>query len=115
MSDHEHPSPEVLPDRSPIGSVMIEIGGDIGAAVVWTPIDLAGEEIEIRRAGAEWDGTHVAVLERETADGVAHAALFASFPAGAYELRLRPARPNGEVVPLEVVGAEVVEITWPTA
>ena len=43
------------------GSVLIDIGNDVGAVVVTTPSSLIGSEIEIRRCGTSWDGTHVAV------------------------------------------------------
>jgi len=58
------------------GSVVVDIGGDIGAAIVSTPATLVGSEIEIRRCGAAWDGTHVAVRERHVSGGVLHAAFF---------------------------------------
>jgi hypothetical protein len=80
---------EHLPEPSEIGSVVIDIGGDQGAAIVAAPASLAGAEIEIRRQGSSWDGTHVAVRARHLPDGVVHAALFASLTPGGYQVRVR--------------------------
>jgi hypothetical protein len=91
-------------------SVMADIGGDIGAAVLYTPETLLGSEIEIRPAGHEWDGTHTAVRERRLRDSVRYAGYFASLGAGRYEVRLR-----GDTscqVELVVRGGEVAEVTW---
>lgn len=68
---------------------MVDIGGDVGAAIVSTSSSLVGFEIEIRQRGAAWDGTHVAVRERHVSGGVMHAALFPTLECGTYEIRLR--------------------------
>jgi hypothetical protein len=68
---HGHPhsgSTETLPDPSGPGSVLVDIGGDVGAAVVTTPPSLDGEEIEIRPDPGEWTGRHVAVRPRPLPD-----------------------------------------------
>jgi hypothetical protein len=71
------------------GGVVVDIGGDVGAAIVSTPASLVGSEIEIRRCDTAWDGTHVAVRERHVSGGVLHAALFPALDYGKYEVRLR--------------------------
>jgi hypothetical protein len=71
------------------GSVVVDIGGDVGAAIISTPSSLVGSEIEIRRCGTAWDGTHVAVRERQVSGGVMHAALFPGLVCGTYEVRLK--------------------------
>ncbi len=71
------------------GSVVVDIGGDVGAAIVSTPASLLGSEIEIRRCSTAWDGTHVAVRERQVSGGVMHAALFSGLESGTYEVRRR--------------------------
>jgi hypothetical protein len=105
---------EQLPGPSDIGSVMVEIGGDRGAAIVWTDEEMAGAEIEVRASGDEWDGTHVAVLERRTGDGVRFAALYSSLPAGPHEFRLRPPVTDEPALTIEVVGGTVAEASWPS-
>ena len=78
-----------LTGPSEMGSVVVDLGGDVGAAIVSTPASLVGSEIEIRRSDAVWDGTHVAVRERHVSGGVMHAALFSGLEYGTYEVRLR--------------------------
>jgi hypothetical protein len=88
------------------GSVILDIGGDVGAAIVTTPASLLGSELEIRRYGTAWDGTHVAVRARHVAGGVVHAALFTGLGHGRYEVRLR-GDVGGPVATLTVDGGRV--------
>jgi hypothetical protein len=94
------------------GSVLVDIGGDIGAAIVRTPASLVDSEIEIRRRGAAWDGTHVAVRARHVTGGVAHAALFYGLEQGQYEVRRRSGT-EGPVAMLLVEGGRVTETRFP--
>jgi hypothetical protein len=89
------------------GSVVLDIGGDKGAAIIAAPAALAGTEIEIRRHGAPWDGTHVAVRARHLPDRVIHAALFASLTPGGYQVRVREGSPKRSVTTFEVHGGRV--------
>jgi hypothetical protein len=112
------PAPvEVAPGPSREGSVVLDIGGTRGAAIVFTPDALAGLEIEIRPAGGRWDGTHTGIRRRDLRDTVAHAGVFGSLEAGAYELRLRGVPTGmtgaGTVVEITVTGGEVVQVEWP--
>ena len=93
---------------SEAGGVVLDIGGDIGAAVIRTPSWLVGSEIEIRRIDAPWEGIHTAVRERRLPDGVTYAALFDSLASGHYEIRVRH-DPTSRPVALEVEGGRVVE------
>jgi hypothetical protein len=86
--------------------VLVDIGGDVGAAIVSTPESLVGSEIEIRRCGADWDGTHVAVRERHVSGGVVHAALFSGLGHGRYEVRIR-GDADGPTAALSVDGGRV--------
>ncbi len=104
------PSPETPPD--PAGSVLVDIGGDVGAAVVYTPPALVGAEIEIRPAGGTWDGTHTAVWERRAHGAVQAAAVFASLPAGRYQLRIRGESGTEHPTPVVVEGGRVTQVTW---
>ena len=107
--DHSHP-PEAPHGPSGVASVVSDIGGDIGAAVVYVPETLAGLEIEIRPIGSVWDGTHTAVRERPVGSSVVYAGFFGSLPAGRYELRLKG--DERREVKLAVRGGEVAEVTW---
>ena|SRR5580700_5786939 len=90
------------------GSVILDIGGDVGAAIVHAPASLAGSEIEIRRCGTPWDGTHVAVRARHTNGGEMYAALFPALARGSYEVRVRGDN-QGPVSRVAVEGGRVME------
>ena len=97
------------------GSVVLDIGGDVGAAIVHAPTVLVGSEIEIRPVGAAWDGTHVAVRERPTPGDPVYAAVFSQLPDSEHEFRLRPPRPHGSVRRAKVMGGGLVELHWEEA
>jgi len=97
-----------LTGTSEVGSVVLDIGGDLGAAIVHTPATLAGSEIEIRRGGTAWNGTHVAVRARSVPGGEVYAALFPGLQRGSYEVRVR-GDDNGLVAAVDVEGATVSE------
>jgi len=115
MGTHTHL--EVTPGPSGEGTVVLDIGGSRGAAIVFTPGSLAGFEIEIRPAGGAWDGTHTGIRRRDLRDAVAYAGVFGSLEAGEYQLRLRGTPVDragpGTVVALTVVGGEITEVAWP--
>lgn len=93
-------------------AVVLEIGGDIGAAVVTAPDELRGHEIEIRRAGTEWDGTHVAFHRRSAAHGSITAAVFPQLCRGEWEVRLRGV-PSSPVIPLSIEGGRATRLSYP--
>ena len=93
-------------EASEKGSVVVDIGGDVGAAIVRTPATLVGSEIEIRRCGAAWDGSHVAVRARHLPGGDVHAAFFPGLGQGTYQVRLRGDE-DGPVTTLAVEGGRV--------
>jgi hypothetical protein len=104
------PPPEQTPDAA--GIVIVDIGGDTGAAVIYTPSELAGAEIEIRAAGTEWDGSHTGVWERQGSGITSTAAVFGSLQAGRYELRIKDAAGTEHPAPVVVEGAQVTWVTW---
>ncbi len=101
------------PGTSEPGTVVLDIGGAVGAAVVYVDADFDGSEIEIRRAGSPWDGTHTAVRPRRLASRTTYAGVFESLATGRYELRRRGGDPTGVVVAIEVHGGAVTEARWP--
>jgi len=103
---------ETLPEPSGVGTVVLDIGGEVGAAVIYLPASLAGEEIEIRAVGHPWTGTHVAVLERVLQSGSVWAAVFSALHEGSYEIRIKDADPLGPTAPVEVVGGLVATLRW---
>jgi hypothetical protein len=106
---HHHDTEAALAPSAP-ASVMTDIGGDRGAAVLYTPRELAGFEIEIRPVGAPWEGTHTAVRERRLGGSVTWAAFFGSLAAGHYDVRVKDA--GGRTLQLRVEGGHVAEATW---
>ena len=76
------------PGATGAGSVVLELGGDIGVLVLHAPARLHRTEIEI---SPESDGphgrrTHSLVRERITASGTSHAAVYPGVPAGRYTI-----------------------------
>jgi hypothetical protein len=98
---------EELPEASGPGTVVLEIGEDVGAAIVRTPASLDGAEIEIRPAGEPWAGRHVAVRPRHLASGVIHAALFEGLREGPYDVRLRASTSDEPLCSFLVEGGRV--------
>jgi hypothetical protein len=94
------------------GSVLLDIGGSRGAAIVFTGRELSGAEIEIRSAGSAWEGVHVGVLERRVAGRSCWAAVFGPLWEGEYETRLK-GRPVTEVLAFRVEGGRVTSAHWP--
>jgi hypothetical protein len=110
MTAHAHAHVEAIPAPSETGSVVADIGGDVGAAIVYVDADLAGHEIEIRPSGAAWDGTHTGIRERHVNGGVIWAAFFGSLRAGRYEVRVRGDESRTRTI--DVAGGHVTEARW---
>jgi hypothetical protein len=80
--------------------------------VIRTDPELDGTELEVRRLGTGWDGTHVAVRSRPTTGEPVYAAVFAHLREGVHEFRQRPADPCGSVHQVTVIGGGLVEFYW---
>ena len=94
--------------------MVLDIGPHAGALVVYTDVDLAGAEIEIRPGGGAWLGTHTAVRERHVGDRVLYAGVFGSLAAGPYDLRLKGGGPGSFDLAVEVAAGTVTEATVPS-
>jgi len=94
------------------GSVVLELGGDIGALILRTPPRLHGTEIEIspKSRGPHGHRTHSLVRERVTASGVSYAAVYPEVPAGHYTVWGEDGAPVGTVV---IAGGQVATVHWP--
>jgi hypothetical protein len=81
------------------GSVVLDLGADIGALILEVPAALAGREIEISPAGAGAAGrrTHALVRERRTGAGTRYAAVYPGLPAADYTIWPDPATPAATV------------------
>ncbi|MDN4173968.1 hypothetical protein QWY28_13485 [Nocardioides sp. SOB77] len=95
------------------GSVLLDIGGDVGALVVEAPRTMLGVEVEIRPAGERGleHLPHVAVVDRPLAGGgVVPSLVFGELGAGTYELFVKGTRDVHLVV--DVRGGEVTWAAW---
>jgi hypothetical protein len=107
--DHVH---EHYADRAHPEFVVLEIGNDLGAVIVYTGPELHGKEIEISRSGEDAHRSHKDVLERRQAGEPSFTAVFDKVEAGVYRLWVDDvARASGVVV----AGGTITELDWRTA
>ncbi|MFY1636085.1 phospholipase [Solwaraspora sp. WMMB335] len=107
--------------RSETGGVVLDIGGDTGALIIYTGQEFHGREIEIGPFAGEGGGageqqsaagsrTHAAVRERRVHDGVFYSAVYTDLSAGVYTVWRAPDVPAGQVT---ITGGAVTEFVWP--
>jgi hypothetical protein len=93
-------------------AVVVDIGGDTGALVVYAPEDLIGHEIEIARDDENVDSTHPVhnvVRRRQIGTRSVCAAVFPDLAAGTY---VPYGDPQVRADPFVVRGGSVTEIEW---
>ena len=78
---HDHPLPP-----SGQGTVILDIGDDVGALVVHATDALSGVEIEIARRGENRAFVHTEVRERRLPEGSVFAGVFPAIAVGEYTL-----------------------------
>jgi hypothetical protein len=83
MTEHHLP-----PSRD--GSVVLDIGGNIGALVVEVTGEWLGSELDLTPVGATAAIMHTEVRERHVEGGTRYAAVYAAVPAGAYTVEGLP-------------------------
>jgi hypothetical protein len=96
QADHVHPE-----------HIVLDIGGDTGALILYTPAELVGREIEVSREGEP--RTHTEVLERRINGQAVFAAVYAYLPAGHYRFWDYDDRP---VTEFEIAGGQISEVDW---
>ena len=114
MSDHQHPHAHAENPYAGQGSVLLDIGGDIGALVVVAPDAMLGREVEIAPAGERFDAAHrphVAVVRRPVADGEIASLVFPGLTSGRYALAEKGTTDVRLLV--DVRGGEVTSTEWP--
>ena len=89
------------------GSVMLDIGEDVGALVVHIGSPLLGHEVEARPVTGDGRPTHADVLERRTPQGPLYAVVIPGLLAGQYTVWLDGSLSWGEV---EVSAGQVAEL-----
>src|ERR1700722_10197679 len=108
---HPH-APEQQPGPSDAGSVVLDIGPGAGAAVILTPAEMNGLEIEYRMVGDPWEEKHMAIRERRGPGTTQYAAIFGPLPSGVYEFRKRGYQGGVELVVIVAEGS-VKKGPWP--
>jgi hypothetical protein len=89
------------------GTVVLELGADVGALVLFTPAELDGREIEISTPGRR---THSQVRPRHLATGTRYAAVYPDLAAGTYTIWAGRQSRAGRVV---ITGGRVTNWSWP--
>jgi hypothetical protein len=105
-AEHEHAE---HPPTGPRRSAVLDIGGDVGALILYTPPDLAGAEIDVSPLDQPELRTHTQVLERRVNGATIYAALYAALPAGTY--RFWDDGPGRQRV-VTVHGGSVAVVDW---
>jgi hypothetical protein len=109
---HTHVS-EDRPGPSDAGSVVLDIGPGMGAAVILTSVDMNDLEIEYRAAGDQWNERHMAVRERRGGGELRYAAIFGPLPQDKYEFRVRGSGREEPQLVVTVREASVTSASWP--
>lgn len=110
--DHHHEQHEHADHSVHSAPAVLDIGGDIGALIIYTGPDLRGAEIEVSPRGNDTQRTHTAVLERQVNGRTLYAALYLALPAGEYRIWW-----GDPTLPREVTisGGAVAELDWRSA
>ena len=93
------------------GTVIMELGADVGALVLYTPAALNGREIEISRdddPGAP--RTHSQVRPRHLATVTRYAAVYPGLRAGRYTIWRDELSPAASAT---ITGGQVTSCRWP--
>jgi hypothetical protein len=89
--------------------VVLDIGDDVGALVLYTPPELHGREIEVSPVGADDRRVHTAVLARIAGGQTMYAAVYPELRAGSYRIwGDDPCLANEVTVP----AGGVAEVDW---
>ncbi|MGH3435604.1 MAG: hypothetical protein ACRDRN_03970 [Sciscionella sp.] len=88
---------------------MLDIGGDIGALIIYTDPDLDNAEIEISPTAELTARTHNQVHPRRAPAGLTYSAVFPTVPAGDYTL-WRDATTTETTVTIH--GGHITEYHW---
>jgi hypothetical protein len=95
------------PETGQGASPLLDIGGDVGAVVVYLPSSPRGAELEMEPAGAPSGRFHTGVHRRLLADGPGFVAVFPQVVEGDYHLLDEQGSPCARVT---VRGGEVTEL-----
>jgi hypothetical protein len=96
-------------DRVHPESVVLDIGQDIGALIIYADAELRGREIEVSPTGSVAKRVHVEVLERRINGRPVFAAVFPELRAGDYDIWQNAPNPSGTVT---IIGGQVATVDW---
>jgi hypothetical protein len=99
------------------GSVLLDIGGEVGALVVHTHPGMLGTEVEIRPAGGHHDHSHhhlphVAVLNRPVGGAPVPSLVYPEVVEGRYELCVKGT--HNVLLTVDITGGSVTTADLPT-
>ena len=96
------------------GSVLLDIGGEVGALVVTMPGVMLGEEVELvtRHDPPGHHRPHVAVVPRPVGGGTVPSLVFPELVEGSYALV--PKGTDDVHLRVDVHGGEVTSAVWPS-
>lgn len=103
---------ETSPGPSGPGTVLLDIGGDVGALIIIAPAHLAGVEIHVSPVTDPARRTHADVRERRLGRASCHAAVYPALVAGEYTIWRDADRAAGTVC---IEGGEVASYRWADA
>ena len=111
--DHGHDRPaENYAARKHPEFVVLDIGEQLGALIIYADPAMHGREIEISPTGKDSARSHKEVLERREGDRPAFTAVFDALPTGTYTLWIDD-RPRARNV--EIDGGAIVQLDWRSA
>lgn len=109
---HAHAHPHAVEDyaaRKHPEFVVLDIGGELGALILYCDPELHGVEIEISPDGEDARRSHKQVLERDSGGRAEFTAVYDGLPEGAYTLWVDD-EPRARGVRIE--GGYVAELDW---
>jgi hypothetical protein len=100
---------ENSPGPSGPGSVVLDIGGGVGALIIITPARMAGAEIDVSPVQEPAGRTHAVVRERRLGPASCHAAVYPALPAGDYTIWRDAGSPAGTI---RIDGGAAARYRW---
>jgi hypothetical protein len=96
-------------DQVQTEAVVLDIGRDVGALIIYTKAELRGREIEVSPVGFDAKRVHVDVLERSVDGRQVFAAVFPALREGDYVIWKNATDPGCSVT---IVGGKVASVDW---
>ena len=100
---HEHAA------TGPRWSAVLDVGGDVGALILYTAEELLGAEIEVSPVDDPARRTHTQVLRRSAGASSVCAGLYLALDAGSYRIW---GATDGQADEVTIEGGRVAEVDW---